>query len=102
MMAPTSRQAADADAIRLSPDDNVATVLRAVSAGEQLNVRQGATQETVAAREAIPLCHKISVRSIPSGAVIVKYGEPIGAAIAAIPAGMHVHVHNLQSQRGRR
>jgi hypothetical protein len=33
--------------------------------------------------------------------LVVKYGEPIGSATAAIPAGAHVHVHNLRSRRAR-
>ena len=101
-MAATSKLTANADAIRLSSEDNVATVLRAVRAGERLNVHHGATHETVVAHEAIPLCHKISVRNIASGAAILKYGELIGTAITAITSGAHVHIHNLQSQRGRR
>ena len=31
----------------------------------------------------------------------MKYGEEIGVASRAIAAGNHVHVHNLDSMRGR-
>jgi len=31
----------------------------------------------------------------------VKYGEPIGIATRDIRSGQHVHVHNLESARGR-
>jgi altronate dehydratase small subunit len=102
MMAPAPNRDASADAIQLSSEDNVATVLRAVNAGETLSIRTGTTQESLLAREAIPLCHKVSLRSIAPGAAILKYGETIGAATTAIAAGTHVHIHNLQSQRGRR
>jgi hypothetical protein len=31
-----------------------------------------------------------------------KYGECIGVATADIAAGSHVHVHNMESRRGRK
>ena len=91
----------DVDAIRLSPLDNVATVLRPVASGESLRVRCGGEVVPVLAREAIPLCHKISLAAIAPGAPVVKYGQPIGDAFAAIGEGCHVHVHNMRSARAR-
>jgi transcriptional regulator with XRE-family HTH domain len=35
------------------------------------------------------------------GSDIVKYGESLGMATKAISPGEHVHVHNLDSKRGR-
>lgn len=96
----TTRPAAAADAIRLSVDDNVATVLRAIGTGETVIVRCGDATAAVMAREAIPLCHKIAVAPLAAGARVVKYGQPIGAAEIAIPVGAHVHVHNMRSLRG--
>lgn len=93
--------ARSADAICLSPGDNVATVLRAVAAGEELLVRQGQLTSTVVAREAIKICHKISLGDLKTGAAVMKYGQPIGTASSPIARGTHVHVHNLQSRRGR-
>lgn len=88
-----------ADAIRLSPADNVATVLRAVAAGERLSVRCGPDLLALAARQPIPLCHKISLGDLPAGVPVVKYGQPIGVTTAAIAAGDHVHIHNMRSAR---
>jgi len=85
------------DAIRLSPEDNVATLLRAVAKGDK--VRVGTTE--IEAGEAIALCHKIALIDIEPGDRIVKYGDPIGEATQAIKAGAHVHVHNLRSLRAR-
>src|SRR3954471_9072262 len=90
-----------ADAIRLSARDNVASVLRAVAAGERLSVRCGPDTVTVAARQAIPLCHKISLGDLPAGAPVLKYGQPIGLTTAAVAVGDHVHVHNMRSARAR-
>ena len=89
------------DAIRLTPEDNVATVLRAVSAGEKLRVRCAGSVTQVQAAEAIPLCHKVSLDAIEAGGPVVKYGQKIGESLGLIPAGRHVHVHNMRSARGR-
>ena len=91
----------DIGAIRLAGADNVATVLRAVAAGEALRVRCGAEVEEVTAADAIPFCHKISLTPIAAGGKIVKYGQPIGSALSAIAGGRHVHVHNMRSARAR-
>jgi altronate hydrolase len=84
-------------AIVISTDDNVATALDAIAAGE--TVRAGAS--TVTAIDAIPRGHKIALRAISIGARVVKYGSPIGTASAEIAAGAHVHTHNVASARGR-
>ena len=92
----------DWDAVALDPADDVAVALRDLAAGELVRVRAGATIAEIQLRAAIPLGHKIARRAIAAGAVVRKYGEPIGGASAAIAAGDHVHVHNLKSLRGRR
>ncbi len=87
------------DAIALSVGDNVATVLRAVSAGDVLRVKRGDTIIELAAAESVPMGHKLALGDIASGAPIVKYGTTIGEARIAIARGAHVHVHNLRSRR---
>ena len=89
------------DAIRLSPDDSVATVLRAVTRGEKLRIGSGGAVTVIEAVENIPLCHKIALVALGRGDRILKYGEPIGEATQAIRPGCHVHVHNLRSLRAR-
>jgi altronate dehydratase small subunit len=32
---------------------------------------------------------------------VIKYGETIGLATSDISPGEHVHVHNVEGQRGR-
>lgn len=41
--------------------------------------------------------HKVARANIPAGAPILKYGESIGTAVQAIPAGSWVHDHNIQT-----
>jgi altronate dehydratase small subunit len=92
---------AAADAILLSPRDNVATALRPIEPGEALRIRLGDAVLELRSAEAVPLCHKISLSRIGAGEPVTKYGEPIGLALEAIAPGRHVHVHNMQSARGR-
>jgi len=81
----------------LHPRDNVATALADIAQGETVH----AADARVVAVEAIPFGHKIALARIPSGGRVTKYGESIGLAASEIPFGGLVHVHNLESQRGR-
>ena len=90
-----------ARAVLIHPADNVATALAPVPAGGRAQLEAGGTAVRVEVCEEIPAGHKFSVRAIARGETIVKYGEPIGRATADIPAGRHVHVHNVESERGR-
>jgi hypothetical protein len=83
--------------LMISGRDNVATALEALVAGREIDVNGLA----FVVREPIPSGHKVAVRPIPAGEVVIKYGSPIGTATAAITPGDHVHVHNVASARGR-
>ena len=84
-------------ALVISARDNVATALEQLSPGRVLQLG-GAT---VRVGETIPPGHKISLRPIAAGEAVIKYGSPIGLASIDIPAGVHVHTHNVASSRGR-
>jgi len=47
----------------------------------------------------IPIGHKVALVDIKSGDTVWKYGQDIGKAVADIPKGGHVHVHNLKTKR---
>jgi hypothetical protein len=83
----------DTRLLLLSPDDNVFVLRGAIDAGEVVALEAG--QAIVPTR--LGLGHKIARRAITAGERIVKYGAPIGSATEAIPAGAHVHVHNVKS-----
>ena len=72
---------------RVAPQDNVATALRDIAAGERADGLTAATD--------IPKGHKIAVRAVAAGRPVRKYGFPIGLASADIAPGDHVHSHNL-------
>ena len=54
---------------------------------------------TVKALDAVPLGHKIALRDIKAGETVLKYGNDVGRAVADVPKGRHVHVHNLKTKR---
>jgi altronate dehydratase small subunit len=89
------------DAIAIDPRDDVAVLLRDVAAGETVRVRAGGAVEALTAAGPVALGHKIARRAIGAGSPVLKYGEIIASATAAIPAGAHVHVHNVASNRAR-
>ena len=84
-------------AIVISAQDNVATALEALAAGQTIQAGAAA----LAIVEAIPRGHKVALRDIREGEVVVKYGSAIGHASADIASGTHVHTHNVESDRGR-
>lgn len=83
--------------IVISNRDNVATALEGLDAGRRLDVVGGG----LIVREHIPSGHKVALRPIAAGEAVIKFGSPIGTATIAIDAGQHVHVHNVDSNRGR-
>ncbi|AVO39705.1 UxaA family hydrolase [Pukyongiella litopenaei] len=75
--------------VRLHDDDNVLVALADLPAGAPLEGTAAALRETVAKG------HKVAARDIAAGERVIRYGQVIGVATDAIPAGAHVHVHNL-------
>ncbi|MCL1999501.1 MAG: altronate dehydratase family protein [Turicibacter sp.] len=64
---------------RINASDNVAVVMDEGGVGE------------------IPFGHKRALVDIKSGENVIKYGFPIGRAVADIAAGEHIHVHNIKT-----
>lgn len=89
------------DAIALRDNDNVATALRDLVAGEEIVVGVLDRSVPVRVRQSIPFGHKLALTDIPAGTDILKYGEVMGRATQEIPAGAHAHIHNIESLRGR-
>jgi altronate hydrolase len=78
-------------AVHLRPEDNIAVAARHLSPGTEC--RFNGSTFTLAQR--VALGHKLAVRPIKKGEAVYKYGQIIGFASADIPAGGHVHVHNV-------
>jgi altronate hydrolase len=78
-------------AVHLRPEDNVAVAARHLPAGAEY--QWGGS--TLVLDRRVPLGHKVAVRPIRKGEAVTKYGQVIGFASADVPAGGHVHVHNV-------
>lgn len=86
----------------IGENDNVGTaVVAAISAGEEVGTNGKVSDIVVTANADIPYGHKIALKDIPKGETVYKYNLSIGAALEDIKAGDHVHVHNVESKRGR-
>ena len=85
--------AEDRRAVLLRGDDNVAVAARPIPKGFALSLggRDGRVREPIA------LGHKVALVNVEAGSPVRKYGQIIGFASKAIPAGSWVHVHNLQA-----
>lgn len=90
------------NAIKLHDEDNVASVFDLVEAGSTVLVvdKKGNSYE-LKVEDNIPYGHKIAIAEIKVGEQVTKYGEEIGIATSVIKVGQHVHVHNIESIRGR-
>ena len=79
----------------LDSRDNIAVCLADLSVGEVIE------QDDISIRvlNNIPRGHKIASRPIAKDDGIIKYGERMGHATAAISVGEHVHTHNVLGDR---
>ena len=94
-MTHTARPTAGSDPrlLLLDERDNVFVVRERIRSGETIAV----SGMPITVPSALPLGHKIARQDIGAGEKVVKYGAPIGSAIAAIRTGEHAHVHNIKS-----
>ena len=84
------------------PGDSVGVAVADIRAGEKVAgtyLHDHSRSVEVAAKSDVPLGHKIALVDVPDKGKVVKYGIVIGAAVKAIAAGEHVHVHNVKSLR---
>ncbi|MCR4442330.1 MAG: UxaA family hydrolase [Peptococcaceae bacterium] len=88
-------------AIIIDSKDNVATLLDDVKKGMIIQAQSDKEKIILKVQDDIAFGHKIALGDIDKGEPIIKYGEIIGQASKDIKKGEHVHVHNVDSQRGR-
>jgi altronate hydrolase len=74
--------------VLLDSSDSVAVAIVDIPAGDEV-------EPGLIALTDIPAGHKVAVAAIGAGETILKYGQAIGVATAAIARGSHVHSHNL-------
>ena len=81
------------DMVRITARDTVAVALKPLKAGETVSFGTG----EITLKDDLPMGHKAALRDIRKGEPVIKYGYPIGEATQDIPAGAHVHTHNLRT-----
>src|SRR3954454_7289281 len=79
-------------AILLNRQDNIAVARVPLSPGQRIQVGD----RSFNASDTIQPGHKVAISDIVAGDPVFRYGEVIGFARVAIPAGSHVHEHNLE------
>ncbi len=84
------------DYIRINEKDNVCVALKDLPKGTTVT----AGDRTVTLIEDIMRGHKVALRDLKTGDNVIKYGFPIGHATKDVPAGSHLHVHNLKTNLG--
>ena len=78
--------------IIIDPQDNVATSLVDLRAGDHVVTESG----DVVLLNDIAFGHKFALNEIPEGGDVVKYGAQIGRTTMSVAKGDHVHVHNVE------
>ena len=78
--------------LRIHRDDNVLIVVAPVREGDS-DLVDG---REVVFTQNIAIGHKVAARDIKAGQKVYKCGVPIGSAKEPIPAGAHMHLHNLK------
>jgi (2R)-sulfolactate sulfo-lyase subunit alpha len=85
-----------------SPKDNVGViVIEGLKAGTEMDGTITETEKdvTLAAKNDIPIGHKIALADLKAGATVIKYGEDIGKIVKDVKKGEHVHTHNMKTKR---
>lgn len=88
-------------AVVIHAKDNVATCVDYFPAGSTISYFRGGVEDSLQLLQDIPLGHKVALCPISRNEDIIKYAESIGIATVDLKPGQHVHVHNMESRRGR-
>lgn len=81
------------NALKINEKDNVAVALEDIAIGASVHI--GARSLVV--KNDIIKGHKFAIQAIKAGENVIKYGYPIGHAIADIAEGEHIHSHNIKT-----
>lgn len=81
------------EVLKINDMDNVAVALKPLKKGLSCRVEDF----NITVLSDIQAGHKIALKNIKKGENIIKYAFPIGQAICDIPAGSHIHCHNMRT-----
>ena len=79
--------------LKINPADNVAVALETLLPGEIISENQ----ISIVVKEEIPVGHKVSLNALKINDNVVKYGNPIGHAVADISEGAWVNEKNIKT-----
>lgn len=79
--------------LKIHPKDNILVVRKTIVPGDSEKIGE----DEVVFNHSIGIGHKVAAVLIPVGGIIFKYGIPIGSATTTMPAGTHIHLHNMKS-----
>ena len=88
-------------AFQIDGTDNVATALMPIAAGE-VRLLGDAAAEAMEACEAIPVGHKMALRDMAEGEMVIKYGVVIGCLTKPVREGAWIHLHVMRSNYDER
>lgn len=77
----------------LHEEDNVGVAISNLQEGDTVYVEE----KTIQLHSDIGFGHKITLKDLPSGEKVLKYGVPIGITTSEVKQGEHLHVHNMES-----
>lgn len=81
------------NALRINPVDNVAIAIRPLRKGDPVIIDG---KEAFLMAQDIEASHKIALKPILKGGLVIRYGEPIVQAMSDIGQGEWIHVHNAE------
>lgn len=85
----------------VTKNDSLATATVDLKKGDIAKMFLGDEIIEVVMKEDVKFGHKFAIKDIKKGEHVIKYSESIGTATKDIFVGEHVHVHNVESDRGR-
>lgn len=88
-------------AVVITAKDSVAVATIDLKKGQVATMFIGEKVLEVTLKDDVKFGHKFAIKDIAKGEHVLKYGESIGTATKDIATGEHVHVHNVESDRGR-
>lgn len=87
--------------LRMQADDNVAIVANDGGLPAGTVLPEGVPGAGLVLLDKVPQGHKVALRDLAEGDVVLRYGVPIGYALKPVPAGSWVHERLLQMPSAR-
>jgi hypothetical protein len=97
----TKKKKFSPDALVLNERDNVGTLVNQAESDSKILLQTVNGELSLSVKDHIDAGHKIALRDFRKGDRVIKFGEIIGEASQDIPAGSHVHSHNMRSLHGK-